>query len=119
MGYILNPYEAVHEDARKWKKQIVSQYPEYFLSDLNEEETEKVFKKIKERNNDLKIKHGDTVEFIHNPLVNSRCYPPFGTKGIVKNIYDFSYRIQWEKGTTASDGIWFADKGFVRKVKGD
>jgi hypothetical protein len=50
MGYILNPYEAVHEDARKWKKQIVSQYPEYFLSDLNEEETKKVFEKIKDRN---------------------------------------------------------------------
>lgn len=63
------------------------------------------------------IKRGDTVEFIHNPLVNSRCYPPFGTKGIVKNITDFSYRIQWEKGTTASNGIWFADKNFVKKVK--
>lgn len=68
---------------------------------------------------DLEIKIGDIVEFIHNPLVNSRCYPPFGTKGIVKNIYNLSYNVQWQKGTTASDGIWFTNKDFVKKVKGD
>ena len=57
-------------------------------------------------NKEHKFKVGDRVRCTYK---FSRYYPPIGTIGtVLKMGEDNDVRVQWEKGTTPSDGCWFA-----------
>lgn len=63
------------------------------------------------------IKVGDMVEFISPEHFRSDCYPPVGTRGIVLQAHnDGALTVQWERGTTMGEGIWYTYIYKVRKV---
>lgn len=66
--------------------------------------------------NDAKFEKGDKVIFadtketrdLHNS--NRRFYPAPGTMGEIVSLKGNFYKVKWEEGRTAGDGIWAASE---------
>lgn len=76
---------------------------------------------LKEEARSREIEVGDKVRYITEDTEKYKAtgfYPPKGTIGTVIGIEDdrASYFIRWPKGTTKSDGCWYAGEDDVELI---
>lgn len=64
------------------------------------------------------IKTGSRVKYVHigtEDEISSGFYPPIGTMGTVKEIYNNLCLIKWDEGTI-EDGVWYCETTDIEEI---